>query len=358
MPRLPEPDLEHVLTQTDRAVWEALRGSRLFITGGSGFVGTWLVRSFLYTTKKLALNSRAVLLTRDAARFRAKAPDIGEHPAIEFLEGDARSFTFPDGAFEFVIHAATEPAFAPTREEPAGTLLRDIESTRRLLEFAGLRKTGRFLFTSSGAVYGKQPAGMGHIPEDYLGAPSVLDGAAVYGHAKRISELLCSMYGSAGGMGVAIARLFAFAGPELPLDSNFAVGNFVRDALAGGPIRVAGDGTPFRSYLYAADLCVWLWTMLVRAPAGRPYNVGSGEEISIRDLAELVAECRGNGCRVEIAKKPEPGVLPPRYVPSVERALVELGLRPVIPLREGLRRMLAWYEDDTHERSGSAFSSP
>ena len=135
----------------------------------------------------------------------------------------------------------------PPREHPASTLDCDLAATRRVLELARTRGAHRLLFTSSGAVYGKQPPGLTHIPEDYPGAPATTDLASAYGQAKRISEFLCSCYSQVYGFDAVIARLFAFVGPLLPLDANYAVGNFIRDGLAGGPVQIGGDGTPYRS---------------------------------------------------------------------------------------------------------------
>jgi len=332
MPHALEQDLDHILAHT-AGVWDSLRGANLFITGGTGFVGAWLVESLVWANARLNLNVRAVLLTRNAKAFARKCPQAAADPSISFLAGEASSFAFPEGQFPFVIHAAAN----------TGSFLSDIEATRRVLEFSGTHGAKRLLFTSSGAVYGKQPPGMTHIPEDYAGAPPTTDLQTGYGQAKRISEFLCASYGHESGFAVVLARLFAFTGPYLPLDINFAAGNFVRDALRGGPIRVAGDGSPFRSYLYAADLAIWLWRLLVEGQPARPYNVGSGEEVSIGRLAKIVANAATPPCEVDIARQPVPGAEPSRYVPSVERALRELGLRPLVPLEEGVRRMLAWH---------------
>ena len=306
---LPARDLDHIIEHTG-GVWDTLAGKRIFITGGTGFVGTWLCESLLHADRGIS----AVVLTRYVDKFPFA------NPAVRPLEGDVRTFEFPDGEFPYVIHAAT----------PASTDDHDSAATSRVLEFARTHGTERLLFTSSGAVYGKQPSEMTHIEEAHPCAPDT-----PYGQAKFAAESLLASY-------AVVARLFAFSGPHLPLDQNFAVGNFVRDVLSGGPIRIQGDGTPYRSYLYAADLAIWLWTLLVRGQPGRPYNVGSGHAVTIAELAQVVAASTVPRTPVEIAQTPVPGVPPPRYVPSVERAERELGLRPIIPLEEGVRRMYDW----------------
>lgn len=336
-----EQDLDHILLHAGRSL-DALRGQNIFITGGTGFVGTWLVESFVWANERLNLNARAVLLTRNPDAFRAKAPDAANHRSIQFLRGEADSFEYPEGEFPFVIHASTETYFEATREQPASIFDRELNGTRHVLEFARTHGTRRFLFTSSGSIYGKQPAELTHIPEDYPGAPLTTDPSSAYGHAKRVCEWLCMMYGRQYGFAALLARLFAFVGPHLALGANFAVGNFIRDILDGGPLRIMGDGTPYRSYLYAADLAIWLWTILLEGAAARPYNVGSGDAVTIAELANIVIANTVPGMPTEIVRKAVPGVSAARYVPCVERAHTELGLSPIVPLDEAIRRMYRW----------------
>lgn len=144
------------------------------------------------------------------------------------------------------------------------------------------------------------------------------------------------------GLETKIARCFAFVGPYLSLDIHYAVGNFIRDGLAGGPIYVSGDGTPYRSYLYAADLAIWLWTILARGTPGEAYNVGSEDAISIRDLAYEVSAAFSHSPEVVIAKSPAPGRPPERYVPSIKKAKENLGLASWINLKEALHRTIRW----------------
>ena len=336
-------DLDAVLLRT-RPLWEELRGGRLFVTGGTGFFGCWLLESFAWANQRLGLGAEMLVLTRNLERFRNKAPHLAARTDIQFHIGDARDFEFPAGPFSHVIHAATESATNLGEEDPALMLETIAAGTRRALEFAARCGAKKFLLTSSGAVYGAQPPDMTHVAEEYAGAPDVSTPRSAYGEGKRLSELLCAIHGPRHGIETKIARCFAFVGPYLPLDAHFAIGNFIRDALAGGPIRVNGDGTPFRSYLYAADLAAWLWTILFRGAANRPYNVGSNQAFTIAETAAAVARALGENILVTIAQKPMPGQPAKRYVPDISRAANELQLDQWTQLDDAIRATARYRE--------------
>jgi nucleoside-diphosphate-sugar epimerase len=339
-----QEDLQHILSHT-RSHWDELRGQRIFITGGTGFFGCWLLESFCFANRELALDATATVLTRNPANFAAKCPRVAADPAITLLAGDVRAFEFPQGEFGYAIHAATETSGS---QSPIDLLSSIVAGTERTLQFAASHGTRRFLLTSSGAVYGRQPFEITHLPETYTGAPDPLNLASAYAEGKRTSELLCALYQQANpALECKIARCWAFCGPHLPLDAHFAIGNFIGDALAGRPIAIGGDGTPRRSYLYGADLAIWLWTMLFRAPALTPINVGSEQDVSILELAEIVAATLAPATPIAIAKQPTPGAPPLRYVPSIERAAGLLNLRPTIPLQESIRRTAAWHKSES-----------
>ncbi|HVA66147.1 MAG TPA: NAD-dependent epimerase/dehydratase family protein [Elusimicrobiota bacterium] len=319
-----DSDLDGVLAQT-RNLWGDLRGARLFITGGTGFFGCWILESFFKANRELSLGAKAVVLTRDQGSFRKKRPHLSNHPELSFLAGDVRSFDFPKGGFTHIIHAATE------------------SNAPRVFDFAAACGAKNLLLTSSGAVYGRQPADMTHIPEDYPGSVEQNAAKPAYAEDKRSAELLGAA-SSARGLEVKIARGFAFVGPYMPFDGSFAAGNFIRDAVQGRAIEVSGDGTPYRSYLYAADLAIWLWTILLRGKSLRPYNVGSEKRVAIAELADAVKSAVNPNLAVHIAQKPRAGAPPEQYVPSTQRAREELGLRQTVDLPEAVRRTAKWLE--------------
>ncbi len=335
-------DLDHILAHTE-SLWEDLRGKRLFVTGGTGFFGRWLLESFAWANDQLGLNASVLVLTRDGDAFEKNASHLAAQGAIRFHRGDVRNFDFPEGEFSHIIHAATTSAVATFRgEDPLVKFETIVEGTRHTLDFAVQCHASNFLLTSSGSVYGKQPFRMTHISEDYFGAPDPADPNSVLGESKRAAEFLCALYSRKYGIETKIARCFSFVGAYLPLDIHYAVGNFIRDALNGGPIQVKGDGRPYRSYLYAADLMIWLWTILFRGKACCAYNVGSEEDVTIAELANTVARSLQKPVQVRINKSLDPNSSPERYVPSTRRAQENLGLKQHIDLQTAIERTLRW----------------
>ncbi len=349
-------DLDHVLAHTE-GLWDEFRGQRIFITGGTGFFGCWLLESFCWANDKLGLGAQAWVLTRDPDAFRLKAPHLAAHRSVTLHMGDVRRFDFPDGLFSHVIHAATEASARLNAENPLLMLDTIVEGTRRALDFALHCGARKFLLTSSGAVYGPQPPELTHIPEEYGGAPDPLDPASAYGEGKRVAEHMCSLYHGKTGLETKIARCFAFVGPYLPLDAHFAVGNFIRDALIGGALVMKSDGVSRRSYLYAADLAVWLWTILVRGAPTRAYNVGDERCLTIRELALKVALAAGTGCKVVSKGKQGSDHRGGDYVPATTRARVELGLKAGVGCDEALQRTLRYFAERSSSESPKGVQS-
>jgi len=346
-------DLDHILAHTE-GLWEPLRGQAVFITGGTGFFGRWLLESFAEANRQLELEAQAVVLSRHPENFRTQAEKLASDPAIRLVQGDVRTLnangiraqlgSSHSKPFAAVIHAAAETSVPANRDHPLTTLETMLNGTRRALAFAAETGARNFLLTSSGAVYGEQPAQLSHVPENYPGAPDVASPLSAYGEGKRVAELLCNLDAQTHGLNCKIARCFAFVGPYLPLDAHFAIGNFIRDALAGETIQIQGDGTPFRSYLYAADLAIWLWTLLLHPQAAGTYNVGSAEAFSIREIAQCVSRQSPRQPPVNVARQPDPRRPAQRYVPDVHRARHELGLEAWTSLDESVRKTLNFHQ--------------
>lgn len=337
---LPEADLRGVTGALGDG-WDALRGAQLLVTGGTGFIGKWLLATVLHANAERGLGLKLTVLTRDAAAFRRAQPALAADAALELLEGDVRDFELPLGrTLTHVVHAATDVVAQQAPSEVFDTCVRGTQNVLLQARRAGAQ---RLLLLSSGAVYGAAPAGMLRFDEEHRGAPNCVSPASAYGEGKRVSELLCAMAAAETRLQVSLARCFAFVGPHLPLDKHFAIGNFIGAALEGRDIAIQGDGTPLRSYLYAADLALWLWTLLLKGESGRAYNVGGDEALSIRELAERVQQVLGAPGAVCVAKAAAPGAMPSAYLPALDRIANELGLRPAVSLDEAIRRTAAWH---------------
>ena len=336
-----EKDLEFILSAS-QDVFKSLKNAKIFITGGTGFIGCWLLESLRYADINLNLNIEATVLTRSHQSFINKAPHLAQYKNFKFIEGDVCNLKNINGDFTHIIHAATDASAHLNEHNPIKMFNTVVEGTRHVLNFATEKNPEKILFLSSGAVYGQQPWELEKVPETWLGAPDCLDAKAAYAEGKRAAEMMCAIYAKQMGLHISIARIFALLGPYLSLDIHFAAGNFIRDAMQGKPVIVSGNGLPCRSYLYASDLTVWLWHLLQRGEANKAYNVGSDESVSIKSLAETTSSVLANG-EYQILGANDGGWNLGRYVPDTNLIAQQLGLHKTVSLEQAIQRTALWH---------------
>jgi len=331
----------------DYPIWESFRNKSLVITGGTGFFGKWLLYTLARANDELNLNIQVSVLSRNPKKFISEHPYLGMQSRWVFFPGDIQTFSLPsDVQYDWCIHGAASASAKLNSESPLTMFNEVLLGTERCLEESKRANIKRFLFLSSGAVYGKQPENIVHVEENFLGGPDVLKSGNAYGEAKRAAEFLVNEVSRQTGMETIIARAFAFVGPFLPLDTHFAIGNFILSCLKNEPIHIRGDGTPLRSYLYASDLSGWLLTLMALGTNQNAYNVGSDQELSIGELADCVSEVAqrmlNRKIEVIVSGKPQPGKPREIYCPSTRKIKKEFNLKETVGLSEAIERTLGW----------------
>ena len=345
MKQLPVEDLEHIVKNT-QDIWESFRDKSIFVTGGTGFFGKWLLESFIYVNEKLALNAKITTLTRYPEAFLMEYPFYKEHTdTVQFVKGDILTYDFNlDEKFQFIIHAATAASESLNKSNPLLMMDTITIGTRRVLDFAITQPIEGFLFVSSGAIYGKQPWSQSHINEHDSFNININNSTSAYSEGKRIAELYCSTYFEKYNLPIKIARCFAFVGPYLPLDTHFAIGNFISNILKNEDIIIKGDGSTIRSYMYASDLMVWLWKILLKGEINQPYNVGSDEGVSIKQLAEKIRSISNSNVSIKVLGSPIKQENIDVYCPNIEKART-IKAYIEIPLSESITKTINFYEN-------------
>ncbi|MGE8325399.1 NAD-dependent epimerase/dehydratase family protein [Pseudomonas urmiensis] len=318
---------------------EALSGKHLLVTGGTGFFGRWLL-ALVNQLNRGGADIEVTLVSRDPETFLSAMPGYRGCAWLHWQVTDIRRLsTLPGRPAQLIVHAAADTS-AAAHARPLELFETITEGARRVFDLAVHSGCERVLITGSGAQYGDLPCDSG-VPEQHAGACASNQASSAYGEGKRAQETLAALYAQAHGLPVVMTRCFAFAGPGLPLDAHFAIGNFVRDALFSDEIVLQSSGEAVRSYLHGADLAAWLLLLLVRGEPGQAYNVGSDQPVTIAELAARVIARIAPHKPLRIMGRPVEGAARSFYVPDTRRAR-ELGLQAWTSLDGCIDSMARW----------------
>lgn len=306
-----------------------LRDKKLFITGGTGFFGRWML-NLIQVLNEQGYQIEATLLSRNPDAFLDKNPHW-RTDWLHWVKGDVINYEWPSGKFDLFIHGAADT----TPEgllQPAVLYDGIVSGTKHVLAHAAAAKAKRVLFISSGAVYGEVAEGLLNIPENApIPAPTNLPSNS-YGEGKRAAEIFATNFALNSPVDVIIARCFAFMGTGI--GQHLALNQFIRQAQQDKEIVIKGSGSSRRSFLHGRDLAVWLFKLLLSGKSREIYNVGSDKSYTIKELAELVRDKIAPDKKVVILGAGQKEVRM-NYVPSVEKAR-GLGLDAWTPIEQML----------------------
>jgi len=305
--------------------------TNILLTGGTGFFGKSLLRYIAEDLDRLSGLGHVYVISRNPEIFLKNEPTFFSFPFVSFIQGDILDpASLPHNLeADVLIHAAADSTLGP-KLRPLERFDQIVSGTRNMLDYAVKNGVKRFLFTSSGAVYG-------HISSSGASENSHVAPRTGYGVAKITAEHLCDLFRQEYGLETVVARCFAFVGPDLPLDVHFAIGNFIRDALWGNEIVVLGDGRAVRSYLCQSDLARWLIKLAQSGLPGATYNVGSDEIVTIAELAYLVRDILAPNKPVRILGRIPSSSDGDVYFPNIEKITHLNDLKALVSLRDAIK---------------------
>lgn len=319
--------------------------TRIAVTGGTGFLGTWIAEMIATLNDEYDLKITLDLYARNTTEWEKKYRHLSGRPDIRLYSQDVRSpFQF-HSATNYVIHAAGIPNNRVHASDPLRVVQTTVEGIKNALDAASeLDNLIRFVNVSSGLV-GGVPNRIGNLAEsEYFAIPSG-QLHMVYVDAKRSAESIAAIYRSQFRMPVSTIRPFTFIGAYQSLDRPWAVNSFLSDALMGRSIRIHGDGSVRRSYLYGSDAAWWTLATLVNGADGAVYNVGSPTAISHIDLAQLISEKINPGPNIELNSAPSKlGQLDELY-PNLTHTQSCLGVAQTCKLDKAIDKTWRWFLD-------------
>jgi len=303
------------------------------VTGGAGFLGSHLCARLLADGwEVLCLDN---FVTGDPGNV---AHLVGTGP-FRMVRADVTDYVHVAGDVDLVLHFASPASPVDYLRLPIHTMKVGAIGTMHTLGLAR-EKGARFVLASTSETYGDPQ--IHPQPESYWGHVNPVGPRGVYDEAKRFAEAMTMAYRRAHGVDTGIVRIFNTYGPRMRPDDGRAIPTFIRQALAGEPLTVAGDGSQTRSVCYVDDLVEGILRLAGSDLAG-PVNIGNPDELTVLALAERIRDTVGSRSAIEFVERPEDD--PSVRQPDITLARERLGWEPVVPLDEGLKPTIAWIRD-------------
>jgi len=310
---------------------------RAVVTGGAGFVGSWVCERLLDAGVRVVCVDNFVTGSRD------NLVHLEGRDGLTVLEADVSSGLEVDGDVDWVLHLASPASPLHYLRLPIETLKAGSLGTLHALELAE-QKEARFLLASTSEVYGDP---LVHPqPETYWGNVNPIGPRSVYDESKRFAEALTTAYRNDRGVDTTIVRIFNTYGPRMRLDDGRAIPAFMSQALAGLPLTVAGDGSQTRSLCYVEDTVAGILALAASGHPG-PVNIGGAEEVTMLELAEQVRDIAGARCPVTFIDLPTDD--PQLRRPDTTLADEVLGWQPSVSVEEGLKKTLEWFATELRQ---------
>jgi nucleoside-diphosphate-sugar epimerase len=335
-------DAETVLSGRTSGL-SVLRDQHVFISGGTGILGTWLLELIKVLNEVHGFGLKVTVFSRNARNFATRLPHLGQQPWLKLQEGDIRHLAELPRDVRFVVHAAALTDRRLFASQPGAVAETNGLGTLRILRAANLLEDlQKFVLMSSGLVYGAQPWELPQIDEKFAGPLRCNDVNAVYAESKRYAEVLAQCAISESKLPVVTLRPFAFVGPYQSLQLPWAVTDFIRDSLNGGPIRIMGDGVTVRTIMYASDYAFWVLAALAGGRPRETYNVGSAEPVDLLTLARTITRFFAPVPEIR-TRVGQLGHDRNRLVPDITKIEKDLGVVQTVSLEAALQKSIEWH---------------
>lgn len=342
-------DIKQIVKQIKKEA-KMLEGKTILISGGAGFLGSYIVATFYELNKSVFKNPcKVISIDNFITGSKRKIIEEIKDKNFTFIEADITKPLPIKDKVDYIIHAAGIASPVYYQKYPLETIESAIFGAKNLLELAKQKKAKSFLYFSSSEIYGDPDPNFIPTPETYLGNVSSLGPRACYDESKRLGETLCMTYYNLYNTPVKIVRPFNVYGPGMMPNDYRVIPTFISRALKNEALPVHDKGYQTRTFCYINDAIVGFLKVLLSKENGQVYNVGSDEnEINMLGVAQIVADLFDN--KIEIHKIPYPKHYPQdepkRRCPDLTKIRKLLGYSPEISLKRGLARVIKWYREE------------